>query len=219
MGFRSKKASATPANGADRSVGMHLNDARMKPLLAACARLGMPINVHIAEDAWMYQPADIHNDGLMNAAKWKVDLDRKDILDHDQLIATLAEAVGDNPATTFIACHLANCCSDLGQLGRLLDAHPNLFADIGARYGEIAPIPRHVHAFLEKYRERILYGTDNHYTAGLYPVSFRILESADEHFYETRFGYHWPLYGLALSDATLEAIYNGNSARVLRRPR
>ena len=218
MGFKPRKTTATLANLTDTTVGMHINDERMKPLLAACARLHMPINIHVAEDAWMYQPADVHNDGLMNGAKWKVDLTRKGILDHDQLIATLDDAVGANPATTFIACHLANCCSDLSQLARLFDAHPNLYADIGARYGEIAPIPRYVHAFLEKYHDRILYGTDNHYTTGLYPVSFRILETADEHFYETgRFGYHWPLYGLALSDETLKAIYNGNSERVLVR--
>lgn len=200
-------------------LGMHINDPRMKPLLAKCAELKMPINIHVAEDAWMYLPPDASNDGLMNAAKWRVDLTKKGIADHDQLITTLAEAVRDNPQTTFIACHLANCCSDLSQLGRLFDAYPNLYADIGARYGEIAPIPRAVRAFMEKYRTRLLYGTDNNYKGGLYPVSFRILETADEHFYETsRFGYHWPLHGLDLSDETLRDLYQANSVRVLGRP-
>lgn len=165
----------------------------------------------------MYLPADATNDGLMNAAKWKVDLSKKGIADHDQLLTTLEEAVRDNPKTTFIACHLANCCSDLSQLGRLFDAYPNLYADIGARYGEIAPIPRFVHSFMEKYSKHLLYGTDNHYKSNLYPVSFRILESADEHFYDGRFGYHWPLYGLALSDQALRDLYQGNSVRVLGR--
>ena len=39
-----------------------------------------------------------------------------------------------NPGTIFIACHLANCCSDLNKLGRLFDKYPNLYADIAARY-------------------------------------------------------------------------------------
>jgi predicted TIM-barrel fold metal-dependent hydrolase len=147
----------------------------------------------------------------MNAGKWKVDLSRPGILDHDQLLATLAEAVRDNPQTTFIACHLANCCADLGRLAELLDAHANLYADLGARFGEIAPIPRFVRAFLEKYSGRILYGTDMHFSLGLYPVTFRILESEDEHFYEPRkFQYHWPLYGLHLSDAVLQDLYSGS---------
>jgi hypothetical protein len=28
-----------------------------------------PVNIHIAEDEWMYLSADSMNDGLMNAAK------------------------------------------------------------------------------------------------------------------------------------------------------
>ncbi len=217
MGFRPILQTATLASLADETVGPHINDPRLKPLLAKCAELHMPINIHVAEDAWMYLPPDASNDGLMNAAKWKVDLTKKGIADHDQLITTLEEAVRDNPKTTFIACHLANCCSDLSQLGRLFDAYPNLYADIGARYGEIAPIPRAVHAFMEKYRARLLYGTDNNYKDGLYPVSFRILETADEHFYDGRFGYHWPLYGLALSDEALRALYQDNAVKVLGR--
>ncbi|HEX3132430.1 MAG TPA: amidohydrolase family protein [Planctomycetota bacterium] len=219
MGFKPMATKATVTQIADTTIGMHINDPRMKPLLAKCADLKMPINIHVAEDAWMYQKPDATNDGLLNAAKWNVDLTRQGIADHDQMITTLEEAVRDNPATTVIACHLANCCADLSRLARLFDAYPNLYADIGARYGELAPIPRTVRAFMEKYHTRLLYGTDNHYKAGLYPVSFRILETADEHFYEiSRFGYHWPLYGLDLSDETLEALYRGNSGRVLGRP-
>jgi predicted TIM-barrel fold metal-dependent hydrolase len=216
MGFRPKPANLAQSALGNGKPGMHANDPRMKPLFARCAELGMPINIHVAEDAWMYLPPDGSNDGLMNGAKWRVDLSRPGILDHDQLIASLEEAVRDNPKTTFIACHLANCCSDLGRLGRMLDAYPNLYSDLGGRWGEIAPIPRFVHAFLEKYSTRILYGTDSNPPRRIYPVSFRILETADDHFYETQlFNYHWPLYGLALSDGTLQNIYRGNSEKVL----
>ena len=218
MGFKPVLGTATLAALGPEKPGMHLNDPRLRPLLAKCADLKMPINVHVAEDAWMYLPADKSNDGLMNGARWKVDLTKPGILDHEQLIITLEEAVRDNPRTTFIACHLANCCSDLGRLGRLLDAHPNLYADIGGRFGEIAPIPRAAKAFFERYRGRLLYGTDAPYTSRFYPLSFRILESADEHFYEIdMFGYHWALHGLALSDEALRALYQDAGARLLRR--
>jgi hypothetical protein len=51
----------------------------------------------------------------------------------------------------------------------------------------------------------------------MYRVTFRVLETADEHFYERdHFDYHWALYGLALSDTTLQKIYNGNSKKILR---
>ena len=205
---------STPVKG----WGLHIDDPQMKPLLEKCAELRMPVSIHVAEDAWMYEKADSTNDGLMNAGTWKVDMSKKGILDHDQLVATLEHAVRDNPKTTFIACHLANCCSDLSMLAKLFDAYPNLYADIAARYGEIAPIPRYVKAFIEKYADRIVYGTDMGTSQQMYQVTFRILETADEHFYEKElFDYHWPLHGLSLTEATLKKIYSENGKKILMR--
>jgi len=205
---------STPVKG----WGLHIDDPQLKPLLEKCAELHMPVNIHVAEDAWMYREADSTNDGLMNAGKWKVDMTKKGILDHDQLVATLEHAVRDNPKTIFIACHLANCCSDLSRLAKLFDTYPNLYADIAARYGELAPVPRYVHAFIEKYADRIVYGTDMGTDKHMYQTTFRILETADEHFYERDlFDYHWPLHGLSLTDATLRKIYSDNSKKILRR--
>lgn len=198
--------------------GLHIDDPGMKPLLEKCAILRMPVNIHVAEDEWMYLPADSANDGLMNAATWKVDLSKKGILNHDQLLATLENAVKNNPKTTFIACHLANCCANLNMLARLLDTYPNLYADIAARYGELAPIPRTVHTFIEKYQDRILYGTDMGIRMMMYQTTFRILESSDEHFYvHDLFNYHWPLYGLGLSDGVLRKVYGENAKRIFGR--
>ena len=198
--------------------GMHIDNPRMQALIKKCGELHMPISIHVAEDAWMYQTPDATNDGLMNAAKWQVDQSKKGIIGHDALIQTLENAVRHNPQTTFIACHLANTCSDLSQLANLFDKYPNLYADIAARYGELAPIPRYVHAFMEKYSNRLVYGTDMGTAKDMYQTTFRILESADEHFYEhDRFSYHWPLYGLALTDATLKKIYSDNGKKILAR--
>ena len=203
--------------------GLHIDDPQMKRLFEKCADLKMPVNVHVAEDEWMYLPADSANDGLMNAAKWKVDLSKKGILDHDQLIATLENAVRDNPKTLFIACHLANCCANLNMLAVLLDKYPNLYADLAARFGEFSPVPRYAARFMEKYQDRLLYGIDTdgssaNYEREMYKITFRILETGDEHFYQhDLFDYHWPLYGLSLSDKTLQKIYNGNAKKLISR--
>lgn len=196
--------------------GLHIDDPRLKPLLEKCAELHMPVSIHVAEDAWMYLPPDSTNDGLMNAAAWQVDLTKKGILNHDELITTLENAVRENPKTMFIACHLANCCSDLSVLGRLFDKYPNLRADIAARYGEIAPVPRYTKAFMEKYADRLVYGTDMGFSARMYQTTFRILETRDEHFYaQWLLNYHWPLYGLDLSDDLLRKLYRDNAAKIL----
>ena len=88
---------------------------------------------------------------------------------------------------------------------------------MAARFGEIAPIPRKTKAFMERYADRLVYGTDMGYSRKMYEVTFRILESADEHFYERdMFNYHWPLHGLSLSDRALKKIYSGNANKVMR---
>ena len=202
-----------------KGYGLHVDDPKMQPLFKKCGELGIPVGIHVAEPYWMYEPMDSTNDGLMNAAKWRIDLSQPKILNHGQLITTLETAVRNNPNTTFIACHLANCGYDLSILGRLLDKYPNLYGEFGARYAEISPIPKYVKAFFEKYQDRILYGTDMYFDTHMYETTFRILESADEHFYEIElFNYHWPLYGFGLSDRVLKKIYRDNALKVLYRP-
>lgn len=196
--------------------GLHIDDPQMKPLLEKCAELHMPISIHVAEDQWMYETPDSTNDGLMNAGTWHVDMNKPNKLGHDALVKSLENAVRDNPKTIFIACHLANTCSNLQQLGVVLDKYPNLYADIAARYAEISPVPRYTAAFMIKYQDRLVYGTDMGFDEKMYKTTFRILESADEHFYEKdMFNYHWALYGLNLPKEVLEKLYRKNAERIM----
>jgi predicted TIM-barrel fold metal-dependent hydrolase len=195
--------------------GMHLDDPRMDPLLEKCADLKMPVNIHVAEPIWMYQPMDSTNDGLMNAYQWRLD-NQPGIVDHAGMIRILENAVKRHPRTVFIACHFANCEYDLNKLGALLDKYPNLYADIAARYAETAPIPRFVKKFYERYQDRLLYGTDMGLDPEMYRLTFRILQSEDEHFYEIgQFGYHWALNGFGLDNKILKKVYRQNALKIL----
>lgn len=197
--------------------GLHIDDPEMKPLLEKCAELHIPISIHVAEDEWMYENPDATNDGLMNAATWHVDMNKPNKLGHDALQKSLENAVRDNPKTIFIACHLLNACSNLQVLGDMLDKYPNLYTDIAARFGEFAPVPRYTAAFFTKYQDRLVYGTDNTPEEHMYKTTFRILETADEHFYEQdTFNYHWALYGLNLSKEVLEKLYYKNAEKILK---
>jgi len=206
------------------AYGMHLDDARMHPLFQKCGELHMPVNIHIADPIWMYLPMDASNDGLMNAYTWRIDMQKPGILDHAQLIRSFEKVVRDHPGTTFIACHFANCTHDLEVVGKMLDSYPNLYTDITSRLEEIAAIPRYAKAFCEKFQDRILYGTDlgydpvmtMDYAAKLYRSTFRILESADDHFYDhDMYSYHWPLYGLDLKEPVLKKIYRDNALKII----
>ena len=196
--------------------GIHIDDPLLQPLLRKCGELNMPVSIHIGEDRWMYENPDSTNDGMMNAAIWHVDMHKPGKLSHAQLLVSLENALRQNPHTTFIACHLGNCCSDLSLLGSLLDKYPNLYADIAARYGEIAPVPRYTADFITRYQDRLVFGTDMGMDKNMYQVVFRILESADEHFYEIhQFNYHWPLYGLYLPKDILRKLYATNAEKIL----
>lgn len=196
-----------------KAFNMHIDDPRMKPLLEKCAELHMPISIHVADPYWMYLPIDNHNDGLMNAAEWHIDPEKGKI-GFQALINTLENAVKENPKTTFIACHLANCSYDLQKLGTLLDKYPNLYADISARYAETATIPRYMKTFYEKYQNKLVYGTDMGTDSEMYQVTFRILETRDEHFYSPSFDYHWSYSGFGLSSHILKKLYYKNSEKI-----
>ena len=69
---------------------------------------------------------------------------------------------------------------------------------------------------MPKYSDRLLYGTDMGFDKPMYRVTFRILETLDEHFYETdMFSYHWSLNGFGLPDGVLRKVYHANAETIL----
>jgi len=206
MGLRSGKSA---------THNLHPDDPRVDAIWEKAAELRMPVSLHVADPIWMYQPMDKHNDGLMNAVEWRLD-NQPNIVDLPGMVDILERTAARHRNTTFIACHFANCDYDLSRLGEAFDRNTNLYADISARYAETAPIPRFAAAFYAKYADRLVYGTDMGIDTKMYQITFRILESADEHFYEIeQFNYHWPLYGLGLPDAVLKRVYHDNATKIL----
>jgi uncharacterized protein len=206
QGLRSRKSNAPK---------MHPDDPRMDALWDKCGELGMYISLHVADPIWMYQKMDRHNDGLMNAYYWRLD-NQPDIVDLSGMVDIFERTLARHRNTTFIACHFMNLDYDLTRLGEVLDRNPNLYADISARYAETAPIPRFAAQFYSKHADRLVYGTDMGFDKPMYRITFRILESQDEHFYETdQFSYHWALNGLGLDDEILKKVYRENAAKLL----
>ena len=219
LGARGVGEITDKGNGLARGAmpAMHIDDPRMDPILDKLAELGLPLNFHIGDPRWMYEPMDEKNDLLFEAYYYRLD-NKKDVLNHDDIIQTLERAIKKHPRTTFIACHFMNLTFDLNHLGRLFDKYPNLYADISQREAYIASIPRFASQFIEKYADKLVWGTDQGYSLPMYRNSFHILETTDEHFYawdvsNTR----WCLYGLGLSDATLKKLYRENALKILKK--
>jgi len=204
-------------SGKSKAPGMHPDDRRMDAVWDRCGELGMPISLHVADPIWMYQKMDKTNDGLMNAYSWRLD-NQPNIVNLPGMIDIFDRTLARHRKTTFIACHFANLDYNLARLGEMFERNPNLHADTSARYAETAPIPRFASQFYEKYADRLLYGTDMGFDKPMYRITFRILESLDEHFYESeQFNYHWSLNGFGLSDSTLEKVYQSNATKLLSR--
>lgn len=202
-------------SGKSKTVGLHPDNPLVDPLFEKCAELAMPVSLHVADPIWMYQKMDRTNDGLMNAYEWRLD-NQPNIVGLSGMIEILERTVQRHPKTIFVACHFANLDYDLARLGELFERNPNLYADISARYAETAPIPRFASAFYAKHADRLVYGTDMGFDKPMYGITFRILESLDEHFYEIdQFGYHWSLNGFGLPDSVLRQVYRENAAKLL----
>ena len=89
--------------------------------------------------------------------------------------------VHKHPETTFIACHIANFGNDLQHVSDVLDRFPNLYLDISARDYELGRTPRTSKKFIEKYEDRLLFGTDMGMHKSMYHAWWNLLESDDEY--------------------------------------
>jgi len=199
------------------TMSIHIDDPRMDPILEKLADLKLPMNIHVGDPRWMYEPMDEHNDLLFESYYFRLD-NQKGILDLPGMIASLERAVKKHPRTTFVACHFMNQTYDLDQLGRMLDKYPNLYSDVSQREAYVAAIPRFAKQFMEKYADRLVYGTDQGYSLSMYRNTFHIWETLDEHFYAWDVSNTpWPLSGIGLSDATLKKLYRDNALRILKK--
>jgi len=111
-----------------------------------------------------------------------------------------------------------------------MDRFPNMHVELGACIGELGRQPRMAKKFFEKYRDRILFGTDavphgtdtpqQIFTDQLYEIYYRFLETEDEYFDYAPARVppqkRWRIYGLGLPDEILKKVYYENAARLLQ---
>jgi uncharacterized protein len=205
--------------------GPHPGDPRLDPLWDKAGQLGMPTQTHVSDPIWVYEQyhqMNNHNEWLPAAWTWRIPED-PGLWGPDALIASLLSAVQKHPKTIFSACHLMQQDYHLDRLGEAFDRYPNLYADLSARFQNIATIPRYASQFIEKYQDRILWGTDYTYSTEPIRCQIRTLETSDEHFYPPLYpGFNWcfwPMSGFALPDSVLEKVYRGNALQVYQRAR
>ncbi len=190
-----------------------IDDPRFDPLWDEAGRVGIPVFVHIGEPAAFYDAADGKNE-LRRSANWS--LHHKGTPGFAAMIEKFERVLSRFPGTRFVAVHAFNLANDLGQVGRLLDRHPNVQVDFAARMWELARQPFSARRFFNAYPNRILFGTDNDPVFGMYAAHVRQLETEDEWFWPADAEW-WRGYGMNLPPATLRRIYVENADVLLRR--
>ena len=194
-----------------RDKRLHPDDPRLDLFWQKCAELKMPVNLHVADHPSCWTPLDIYQERSPDYQHFNQY--RKDIPSFDELIEKRNRTLDKHPNTIFIACHLGNQGHDLETLSRAMNQYPNLYLDTSARDYELGRTPRASARFLNKYKNRIVFGTDMGREKPMYQIHWRLLETADDYIPGR---VSWRYYGLELPDETLKAIYRDTAKKIFR---
>jgi predicted TIM-barrel fold metal-dependent hydrolase len=126
-----------------------------------------------------------------------------------------------NPNLRIVGAHLGSMEANFKQIEEHLDRYPNFAIDLSSRMDYLAKQPRpYIIAFITKYRDRLIYGTDNVFSPGdpvqkadkewedIYANDWRYLATNDTVSYDNR-----RAQGLALPESILRKIYHDNAVK------
>ena len=193
-----------------------VDDPELDPVFETCARLDIPVLIHVGEPSEFYRPVDEFNERWLELTLLP---DRRmppsRVPSFDDMMAERDKLFAKHPNTTFILAHFGWHANDLGRLGELLDRLPNVYPETAAILYELGRQPRTAREFFIEYQDRVLFGKDS-YRPEEFPYYWRTFETADEYFdYYRRYHAFWKLYGMDLPDEVLRKVYYENALRVV----
>jgi predicted TIM-barrel fold metal-dependent hydrolase len=208
---------------------VRIDDRRFDPMWEAVGSLNMPVAIHSSDPEAFFLPVDRFNERweeLHAHPDWS--FYGKDFPSNRELQEARRNIMRRHPRTQFICLHVADS-EDLAYVSGCLDEHPNMHVEIAARIGELGRQPRASYQFIEKYQDRLLFGTDaipngtdtpqQVFNDQLYEIYYRFLETKDEYFDYAPAAVppqgRWKIYGIGLPDQILKKVYSANAARLL----
>jgi len=194
-----------------------VDDPHLDPIWAECGRLGIPVAIHVTDPEAFFHPLDATNERfeeLIDNPDWS--FYGPQFPSKESIIEARDRMFAKHPSTTFISLHVGNWPEDLDYVSDLLNRHPNVVVEIGARVAELGRQPRRARTFFLEYQDRILFGTDFSVSEEMYRNHFRWLETADEYFdyWSAPEQGRWKIYGIDLPDEVLEKVYHRNAERI-----
>jgi len=144
---------------------------------------------------------------------------KKGVPSKQEILAARDHVLEQHPKLRVVGAHLGSMESDLAALGRRLDRYPNFAVDLAARMPYLEMQPREtVVAFLTKYQDRLIYGTDIDFYGGpadkigwlesVYANDWRYFATSDTIEYKGK-----AVKGLNLPGQILRKIYHENAVK------
>jgi len=194
---------------------LRIDDPELDPLWDACARLKIPVFIHTADPEEFFKPVDYSNERWLELSLFPGRRYPQDQFpSFEELMTERDNLFRKHPKTTFVAAHMGWYANNLGKLGRMLDAYPNVYTEMGAVLYDIGRQPRAAHDFFVKYQDRIMFGKDS-FQPEEYPYYWRVFETNDEYFdYYRHYHAFWKLYGIGLPDSVLKKVYYVNALKI-----
>jgi predicted TIM-barrel fold metal-dependent hydrolase len=197
------------------------DDPRFAPIYKDIASHGKTLMTHQAEPDVAWGPPDAADPSwsyYQENPQWYV-ANRPGFPSKKTILDARDHVLADNPTLRMVGVHLGSMERDLGNIASHLDKYPNFAIDMAARmdYLMLMP-PEKVKAFLVKYQDRVLYGTDLDLLPNAkIPEDLKEWQSTyarDWKFLATGGTFEWEgkqVHGLNLPEPILRKIFHDNA--------
>lgn len=139
------------------------DDELLDPVYEHLSDIDLPLLAHIAEPRACWQPLDPespHYRYYLANPQWHMH-GKVGFPPHDQLIAARDRIMVKHPRLTVIGAHLGSLEFDIREVAERMDRFPRFAVDTSARTADLMCQDVHeVRRFFDRYRDRILFGTD-----------------------------------------------------------
>jgi hypothetical protein len=140
------------------------DDPKLKPIYEDIARHDKTLLAHLAEPDLAWEPLDVKKDPLaqyyIENPQWHM-LNKPGVPSKKAILEARDRVLEQNPNLRVVGVHLGSMEKDLDGIAQHLDKYPNFAVDTAARMEYLMYGDRDkVRAFLLKYQDRVIYGTD-----------------------------------------------------------
>lgn len=203
-----------------KALGVPLSDPLFDGLWEMLEHHGVPVLLHLADPEEFWDPKLLPS----WAKEWGWDYGDGSFPAKADLYTELRDIAGKHPTLKITLAHLGFLSADPGTASAFLEEYPAVLLDLGPgseMYFRFAARPDAWRSFFDRYRGRILFGTDLYLADGGEAIVERSIElfRGLRAFLETGEHTGWGT-GLALGPATLRSVYAGTfHARMGREPK